>query len=267
VTSWEQGEGKTTVVSELAISLAATGTETLVVDADGGGKPVQSLLVSDADDALERGLTEYARGRAEHGEESRETRFSPMRLARGTETLVVDSGGRVKPAESLPVTNADGRPEPGLTDYALGRADLGEAIRETRFSSVRLVPFGGSVPSLSNVLETPHGRGVFDRLHDEGRAVVVDCPALMRGADAPTIATGVAGVVLVVDLSRATVPRLRNAMRSLEAVNARVLGIVVNRDRVDAPVWDEPHGRAGSNGAGPVRDKAGAQMRRLLLRR
>jgi capsular exopolysaccharide synthesis family protein len=209
VTSWEQGEGKTTVVSELAISLAASGTETLVVDADGDGKPAQSLLVSNAADRL----------------------------------------------------------EPGLTDYALGRAELGEAIRETRFSSMRLMPLGCAVPSLSSVLETRHGRGVFDRLRDESRAVVVDCPALTRGADAPTIATRVAGVVLVVDLSRATVPALRDAMRHLEAVNARVLGVVVNRDRVDAPVGHEPHGPAGSNGASGVHDGAGEHTRRLLSRR
>jgi capsular exopolysaccharide synthesis family protein len=209
VTSWEQGEGKTTVVSELAISLAASGTETLVVDADGDGKPARSLLVSNAADRL----------------------------------------------------------EPGLTEYALGRAELGEAIHETRFSSMRLMPRGRSVPSLSSVLETRHGRGVFDRLRDEGRAVVVDCPALTRGADAPTIATRVAGVVLVVDLSRATVPALRNAMRRLEAVNARVLGVVVNRDRVDAPVGHEPHRPAGSNGAGGVRDGVGEHTRRLLSRR
>jgi Mrp family chromosome partitioning ATPase len=230
VTSWEQGEGKTTVVSELAISLAAAGTETLVVDADGGGKPVQSLLVSNGDDRLEPVLTEFAPGGAELGEASRETRFWSMRLASRAETLVVDPGGDGNPAESLPATNLGDPLELGLTDYALGCAELEEAIRETRFLSVRLMPLGGSVPSLSSVLETPDGRGVFDRLRDESRAVIVDCPALIRGADAPTIATRVAGVVLVVDLSRATVPGLRNAMRSLEAVNARVLGIVVNRD-------------------------------------
>jgi capsular polysaccharide biosynthesis protein/MinD-like ATPase involved in chromosome partitioning or flagellar assembly len=231
VTSWEEGEGKTTVVSELAISLAASGTETLIVDADGGGKSAQFLLVRNGDERLERGLTDYCPGGAELGEATGGTHVSSMRLVGGTEILIVHADGRGKSAQSLPVNNADDRLEPGLTDYALGDADLQEAIHDTRVSAVRLMPLGRSVPSLSNLLHTRVGRDAFDRLQDERGAVVVDCPALTRGADAPTIASRAAGVVLVVDLSRATVPALHNAMRNLEAVNARLLGIVVNHDR------------------------------------
>jgi protein-tyrosine kinase len=61
-------------------------------------------------------------------------------------------------------------------------------------------------------------------------AVIIDTPPLSIGADASAVAARVDGVILIVDLSKATTKGLRNALRQLESAKAKILGIVVNRD-------------------------------------
>jgi hypothetical protein len=61
--------------------------------------------------------------------------------------------------------------------------------------------------------------------------ILVDSPAFGAGADAGVIAGWVDGVVVVVDVSRATDRALDEVLRRLEAGPAAVLGLVINRDR------------------------------------
>ncbi len=174
VTSWAGSEGKTTVAFQLALTLAASGSTTLIVDGDTRNAALQSLLIPDAAGIL----------------------------------------------------------VPGLSDCALGAATPEAAIYETRVPSIMLMPKGRPVPSsLSSLLDTREGRALFGSLSSHGDTVVVDCPPLALGADAPAIAARVDGVILVVDLSQATTTGLRNSVRQLQAVNAVILGIVINRDR------------------------------------
>jgi len=60
--------------------------------------------------------------------------------------------------------------------------------------------------------------------------VLIDCPPLSIGADASVISGWVDGVIVVVDLESSTDRTVRDALRQLEAVQAPVLGLVLNRD-------------------------------------
>jgi receptor protein-tyrosine kinase len=59
ITSWAEGEGKTTVVSELALAMSAGGTKTLAVDADIHRGGLSRLLTGTTDGRVEPGLTDY----------------------------------------------------------------------------------------------------------------------------------------------------------------------------------------------------------------
>jgi Mrp family chromosome partitioning ATPase len=69
----------------------------------------------------------------------------------------------------------------------------------------------------------------------EADLVLIDCPPLSIGADASVIAGWVDGVIVVVDLGGSTDDTVRNALRQLDAVQARTLGLVLNRDRSVEP--------------------------------
>jgi succinoglycan biosynthesis transport protein ExoP len=62
VTSWAEGEGKTTVASQLASMTADSGTETLAVDGDVIRPELHRVLSNELLDAHEPGLTDYLSG-------------------------------------------------------------------------------------------------------------------------------------------------------------------------------------------------------------
>jgi capsular exopolysaccharide synthesis family protein len=206
VTSWDEGEGKTTVASQLALSLTASGDSTLIVDGDSRQASLQSLLLPNA----------------------------PVPL------------------------------EPGLSDCALGAASPDDAIYDTRVPSLGLMPTGRHVPSMSSLLDTQQGRAVLDRLREYGDLVVIDCPPLASGADAPTIAARVDGVILVVSLDKATTVGLRASLRRLEAVSAPILGIAVNRDREGASIARYGDRNGGVNGDRPRGGSLTGRVRRVI---
>jgi Mrp family chromosome partitioning ATPase len=65
--------------------------------------------------------------------------------------------------------------------------------------------------------------------------VIFDCAPLSVGAEAAVISSWCQGVILMVDLSQATDRSIREATRRLEAVQADLLGLVINRDRTLEP--------------------------------
>ena len=201
ITSWAEGEGKTTIVYELALALKTTGSTTLVVDAD----------------IHRRGLSTRLHG------------------------------------------GPNGRLEPGLSDYLVGSADLDDAVEAvaTVESALDLMPRGEHATSLSNLLETPRGRVALQELKTAYDAVIIDTPPLSIGADAPAVAARVDGIILIVDLSKATSKGLRSALRQLESANANILGIVVNRDPQYGTESYSYYGYAGeSNGTPPGRTRS-----------
>jgi capsular exopolysaccharide synthesis family protein len=179
VTSMDEGEGKTTTASQLALVTAATGTNVLVVEADLRRPALQHFFV---------------------------------------------------PGQREPL-------RPGLSNYFLGGASLQEIIHSTTIPTVEFVPSGPTVPSLSGLLESSRGRTVIEDLAACADVTILDCPPLGLGADASTVAGRVDGVVLVINLETATERSVRNALRQLEAVRARVVGFVLNRDKSLEPVY------------------------------
>jgi succinoglycan biosynthesis transport protein ExoP len=173
ITSMDEGEGKTTTASQLALVTAATGTNVLVVEADLRRPALQHFFVPGQREAL----------------------------------------------------------RPGLSNYFLGGASLEEIIHPTTIPTVEFVPAGPTVPSLSGLLESNRGRTVIEDLAACADVTILDCPPLGLGADASTVAGRVDGVILVINLETATEKSVRNALRQLEAVRARVVGFVLNRDK------------------------------------
>lgn len=148
----------------------------------------------------------------------------------GMDVLVVEADLKRPSQQAFFRPDAAGRLSPGLTTFIVGGAALEDCVHSTGISSVRLLPAGPQVPSLSGLLESARGREVLDDLAQAGDLVMFDCPPLSVGADAATVAGRVDGVVLVIDMEHATKDSVRDALRQLQAVRARVLGVVANRD-------------------------------------
>jgi capsular exopolysaccharide synthesis family protein len=124
----------------------------------------------------------------------------------------------------------------GLRQYLLGAATLEETILTTAHPDVACLPLDGaegpppdSVPhGLSWLIETPAGRRLTVDLRRHADVVLLDCPPIHE-ADAALIAARADGVILVVDARHADKPAIGDAIRQLKVIEARILGIVLNR--------------------------------------
>jgi len=173
VVSSAAGEGKTTTVTQLALTSAEVGEQLVVVEADLRRPSLQDELMMN--------------------------REKPLR--------------------------------PGLSNYLAEATSLEQVIYPTGRPNISIVPSGPLPPSPAALLESRRGRTAVHHFLSQADLVIVDCPPLSIGADASVISGWVDGVIVVVDLQSATDHGLRDALRQLEAVQAPLLGLVINRDR------------------------------------
>lgn len=123
--------------------------------------------------------------------------------------------------------------KPGLVEVLRGETSLARAVTPSAG------PNGLFVLATSGVAETGDllARNLHALLREAAAAydvVVVDTPPLLAGDDSTTIAT-MCDAVLMVVTSGQQIRRLSDAARSLSAVKARVLGVLLNR--ADVPSY------------------------------
>jgi receptor protein-tyrosine kinase len=204
-------------------------TETSVAAFTEAFRVLRTNLQFASPDRLLRTIAVTSMGEGE-GKTTCASQLTLVTAATGTHVLAVEADVR-RPALQRFFVPGQGEPlRPGLSNYFLGGAELDEIIHGTSIPTVELVPSGPSVPSLSGLLESQRGRTAIDDLAACANLTVFDCPPLALGADAATIAGRVDGVVLVINLETATDKSVREALRQLEGVRARLLGVVLNRD-------------------------------------
>jgi len=129
------------------------------------------------------------------------------------------------------------QPQPirrGLSNYLAEGASLDEVVSPTSKPGIDIVAAGPLPPNPAALLESRRAHTLMRELGEVADLVIVDCPPLNIGADASVMAAAVDGVLLIVDLQTSTEDSVRHALDQLEGVRARILGLVVNRDRGEA---------------------------------
>jgi receptor protein-tyrosine kinase len=175
----------------------------------------------------------------------------------GQRVIVVEADFR-RPALEHAMMPAHAEPlRPGFSNYLVEAAALDDVIHATGRPNISLVPAGPLPPSPAALLASHRGKHAVSDFLTRADVVLFDCPPLSIGADASVIAGWVDGVILVVGLGASTDKSLRDAVRQLDAVDAKLLGLVLNRDR-----GAEPSSYDYYHSAGPT-DDGGAGGREL----
>lgn len=142
----------------------------------------------------------------------------------GKRVVLVDADlRRPRVAEYLDVEGAV-----GLTNVLAGQATVDDALQQWGDSGVFVLPAGSIPPNPSELLGSRNMHALLASLRDGFDIVIVDTPPLLPVTDGAVVATAVDGTVMVFRCGRTTAAQARSAAEALGAVDARVLGCVLN---------------------------------------
>jgi capsular exopolysaccharide synthesis family protein len=142
----------------------------------------------------------------------------------GKRVVVVDADlRRPRVAEYLNVEGAV-----GLTNVLAGQATVDDALQQWGSSGVFVLPAGSIPPNPSELLGSRNMEALLASLRVGFDIVIVDTPPLLPVTDGAVAATVVDGTVMVFRCGRTSTAQVRAAAEALAAVDAPVLGCVLN---------------------------------------
>jgi Mrp family chromosome partitioning ATPase len=256
VTSAATGDGKTTVVSRLARSLAAGGAEVTAVDFD-IRKPELHTYLNAVDQPGNGGPPDRDQDGAEPAAAARTASgrrvYTADDVTAGLSELAHHSGNARRASRSLKSAGRD-IPESTLRRWKVQHAPLYAELGATRTLEVaeesaaddgvnavdltrptmhlrlRLMT-GADHPTIP--LAPGHLHVLFAQLRENAEYVLVDTVPISTAADASAVAAAADGVILVVDLETSRRRDLLAAKKQLRNARAEVRGIVLNRAAID----------------------------------
>ena len=127
---------------------------------------------------------------------------------------------------------------PGITEVLRGTVSLETALRPIGDGSLFLLSAGATVDNPSELVGSEAMRDLLKTLAAQFALVVLDSPPLLVVSDAAILATQTDGVLFVVRAGTTEPEAARAALGLLDAVDARVLGAVLNDPDNRLPRYD-----------------------------
>lgn len=115
----------------------------------------------------------------------------------------------------------------GLSSYLTGntKENIVQRIQGEDFS---LITAGPVPPNPAELLDSTRMKALLDRMADIYDFVLLDSPPLQRVTDSLTLSTIVDGTIIVVRAGETTYDMIENGLRQLKAINAHLLGFILN---------------------------------------
>lgn len=141
----------------------------------------------------------------------------------------------------------------GLTNVLAGQVPVKDVLQEWGRGGLTVLPTGSIPPNPSELLGSRAMSELLAALRTVFDIVIIDTPPLLPVTDAAVASTVADGVVVVVRYGKTRKGQLGEAMEALHAVDARVLGAVLNM----VPSRGA-HARSGYRGYGYYEDDHGS---------
>lgn len=126
----------------------------------------------------------------------------------------------------------------GLSTLLTGGTSAQSAIQETMVGYLSLLPSGPVPMNPSELIDSTAMRELLESLKQDYDVILIDTPPVLAVTDPVITSTLCDGVVMVVATGRVKKDHLRKAKEQLNHVNARMLGIVLNRmNREDQQIF------------------------------
>lgn len=142
----------------------------------------------------------------------------------GCRTLIIDCDMRRPRVHKIFETGEN----KGLSVLLVGNCELGEAIIPTDIENVDVLPSGAIPPNPSELLGSKTMENLLQELRKTYARIIIDSPPITAVTDSIVISHLVDGIVLVIRTADTPRQVVYNALMSLKAANARVLGAILN---------------------------------------
>jgi capsular exopolysaccharide synthesis family protein len=116
----------------------------------------------------------------------------------------------------------------GLSDVLRGTVSLENALVTTTFGQLDFLPAGANSPNPAELLETYLLAQMMETTEKNYDVVIIDTPALLAVADALILAEYADAVMLVVKRGSTTANAIQDALKQLEKLRAKPIGVVMN---------------------------------------
>jgi len=119
--------------------------------------------------------------------------------------------------------------EVGLSNIIQDSGRVDTALQATKIQGVRVLTSGPFPPDPAGLLGSSKMKALIQELAQEADIVLFDAPPILAVAETAVLAPMVDGVLLVAARDQTTGKRIQRALKQLEKVGARALGIVFNK--------------------------------------
>ncbi len=145
----------------------------------------------------------------------------------GAQVVVID--GDMRKPRIHKIFEEDGENGTGLSNYLSGIAELKTIVKKTEVPNLYYIPAGPIPPNPSELLGSKLFATMLQTLSLKFDHVVLDSPPVLGFADAAIISSAIDGVILVAAGGKTPKETLQHAKEALQQVNAKILGVVINR--------------------------------------
>lgn len=116
----------------------------------------------------------------------------------------------------------------GLTTALIGQSPVDECLQETQVPGLTVCPSGPIPPNPAELLASGRMTALIGELEQRFDMLLIDSPPVLAVTDPAVMAPKVGGALLVVRSGVSSRAQIQRAKESLEAVHARILGVVLS---------------------------------------
>lgn len=117
---------------------------------------------------------------------------------------------------------------PGLTDVLGGMAEIDDIIHQTKYENLFVICAGVNVPNPAEILGSEPMLDLLKEFEERFDYVIIDSPPINTVSDALSLVKVTDGVMLVVREGQSTFTEVDKAIKTLEFIDAKILGLVLN---------------------------------------
>lgn len=117
---------------------------------------------------------------------------------------------------------------PGLTNYLGGMNTLDEVVHETPYHNLHVICAGSLVPNPAEILTSEQFAELLESLQQQYDYIFIDSTPLNIVADTLPVVKKSDGLILVIKERKTTYKDVDAALKKLQFINAKILGMVIS---------------------------------------